>query len=100
MHTFAIGLGAIKRQIGVFHKLVRPGAVRWRNCDTDACSDDDLMAIELIWRADRINQTFCERDCVGLFIEWSLQDRELIATQSCDRIRLADASAHALSDCS
>ena len=86
----------VERQIRVLHKLIRIRAVARRDCDTDACPHDDLVAVDLIWRAHCINQTCRERDRVCRLVECVLQDCKLVSAQPSDDVGLTDTAAHAL----
>ena len=47
----AVGLGAVKRHIGVLQKHVGLGAVGRRQSDADAGVDHDLLAAEIVRRS-------------------------------------------------
>src|ERR1700730_8469962 len=94
IHTSAICLAAVERQIRVLHKLVWIHAVTRRNRDTDACPHDDLVAVELIWRAHCINQTCREQGRVRWLLEFNLHDREFVPAKPRDDTSLTNAAAH------
>src|ERR1700730_15353956 len=95
IHTSAICLAAVERQIRVLHKLVWIHAVTRRDRDTDACLHNDLMAVELIWRAHCINQTCREQGRVRWLLECKLNDCKLVSAKPRDDISLTNAAAHA-----
>jgi hypothetical protein len=75
----AVGLAAVERRIGVPHELIWLNAVGRRDCDADAGPHHDLVAVELIWCADRFDQTCRKHGRVRGPVDWGLYDRKLVA---------------------
>ncbi len=73
-----IGLGAVKRHIGVAQELIGFFAVGGRHCDADTGSDDQLMALHLE-RFDQLGDDLAGKLARALRSCISLHDCEFVA---------------------
>ena len=94
-YTAAVCLGAVEREIGIFNELIRIRSVTGRDCDTNANSHHDLLAVDLIWRAYCINESCRERNRICGPDECGLYDPKLVSPQSSHHVGLTDTAAHA-----
>ena len=51
----AVGLGAIKREVGFLQELIRILAVLGRQRDADADADDELVTADIVGRGDLLD---------------------------------------------
>ena len=56
------------------------------------------MAVQLVGHADRVDDAARERCRARGLVDARLQDRELVAAEAGDDVRIADAAAQALGD--
>jgi hypothetical protein len=75
----AIGLGAIKRHVGVLQESIRVRAVVWCDGDADACSDHHLMPLEIAGRCNRFDDAPRQGGRFRRFPYADLHDGEFIA---------------------
>src|ERR1700683_1157299 len=92
----AVGLASVERRIGVPHELIWLCAVGRRDCDADAGPHHDLVAVELIWRADGFDQACRKRSGFRGPVDWGLYERKLVAAQPSRNVRLPDTATHTL----
>ena len=93
----AVRLGAVECEVRVLHECIRCSAIGRRDGNTDAGANHNLMTLDVVGSADDLNQAGCERVGIEALRGRNLNDRELVATQSGDNIRIANASTHAVS---
>ena len=90
----AIGLGAIEGEIRILHDDVRRVAVGGRQRDADADADDDLSTVEIVRRADDLDETRRHGGDVFRLGLRHLDDGEFVTAQAGDDVFIADAGAH------
>src|SRR6516164_2370803 len=96
MHAAAIFLRAVQSEIGVAHQLLTALAVTGRQRNPDGSADHHLVAVEIIWCAQDVDQARGEaarlirRDVGGK------DDRELVSSEPGCEIIAADLTAQPL----
>ena len=98
MDAAAFILGAIEGQVRVLEQLVGAFTVGGRDRHADAGGDAHLVIAEVERGADRGNDARGERGGRHRLIGGDLHDRELVATQPCDRIAFPDAALEAIAN--
>jgi len=78
----AVLLGAVEPEVGVAHQFFAGVAVAGRHGNADRGADHDLIAVDLIGRAQSLNQAGGEIVCLIGRDVGGQDDRELVATKS------------------
>ena len=94
----AIGLGAVKRHVGILQKLVGLGAVGRRESDADTGIDHDLLAAEIVGRPDRLGDAASQMLGIGGGGDVGLDDGKLVAADTGNSVLLTDAATQPLGD--
>ena len=92
----AICLGAIEREIRILHQCIRCRAIGRPNGDANAGAHHNLMSLDVIGGTNDLDQAGRERVGIEPLRGRDLNNRELVATQSGDDIRVANTSSHAV----
>ena len=87
-----VRLGAVERDIGVLEELVAGGAVAGRKADADAHPDAGAVAVEVIRRADDLDDPARQHGGILRLLGFRDDDREFVAAETRDRVDLAHAS--------
>ena len=93
VHGLSVGLGAVERDIGVLQNLVGVHAVVRRDGDADANADRKVVPVDAIGRAQDFDHPLRQRRRALGTIDLALDDREFIAAQTCDEVRLTNGFA-------
>ena len=91
-YRLPFGLGAVQRQVRLLQQLIRVVIAARTHGDADGNADRGLDAFERERLRDRVDGPRSERGCVGLVIGAVLKDRELVAAEPRDDIRIAHAA--------
>ena len=88
-----VAFGPVEGEIRVANDLVGAHAVRRAERDADTGADHDLMAVDLVGRAERLDYPVGKGRGIGRLRNRNLHDCELVAPHAGDRVGLAHLSA-------
>src|SRR5437762_1806478 len=84
------------RTVCVAKKMVRFDAVIGEERDSDACCHEQLMALEFHGLADRGQELLCDHACRIDVPHAGHENREVVASETCDRVNVAGGTYEAL----
>ena len=94
----ALVLGAIERHVGVAHDVGDAGAVAVDGRDADRGADDDVVLVDGVGRAERVDDALGERHHLGGVVADRGDHRELVAAEPRHQVVAAQRVRQALGD--